>query len=473
MLSRTEPVQPQAETTPPEQMGDGHDSGTPTVAETPYVEQAEPVQPQSQIAAPEPMDDRQWEDVKNADMATVASTQYVEQFEHVCKHAELTWSVLQDYEKMTGIKMIGLFEPGGDGKMKLYCVCDNEHMLPEAVYTNILAKGYICCPFCFVEMHTELGRELEVYRRDQLDEHLRLPPEIPHVFKRTKHMIQTYLLHRAAFDDINNPRYASLRGDFLSDIGSFTFEWHFQKDAIIFDWTEAYFIASTRCDEFYKLFLDILQGPIVQRDGVHSHKHDYYNMIEGLRDFLRSRMLTTYKAEIAQEGNELARVYQQIGHAPDSLENSLVGVAAHHDMWDHVQSMLTAIPSLANFIHTNKESVLSIAVQRNQTPTVACLLAAGANADGYTAKKDSLVAVAAYQNQWQIVELLLDAGASINSSIFDESLISIAVQRNVPDISFLLDRGPIASTTTASGESLGVVAAKLRNWHTVATLCYL
>jgi len=38
-------------------------------------------------------------------MVTMATTQYVEQFEHVCKHAELTWSVHQDYERMTGIKM--------------------------------------------------------------------------------------------------------------------------------------------------------------------------------------------------------------------------------------------------------------------------------------------------------------------------------------------------------------------------------
>jgi len=49
------------------------------------------------------------------------------------------------------------------------------------------------------------------------------------LFKNTRAMIETYLLHCAKFADINNPHCAAFRSNFLSELQSFTFLWKYSS----------------------------------------------------------------------------------------------------------------------------------------------------------------------------------------------------------------------------------------------------
>ena len=140
-----------------------------------------------------------------------------------------------------------------------------------------------------------------------------------------------------------------------------------------------------------------------------------------------------------------------------------IGDAAQENRWEIVKSMALQDNSLANQTCPNNESILSIAVQRNQTDAAAVLLNCGAIADSNTANGEPLVIYAMRNGHKDMVEKLLSAGAdrgavsafAVSTTAAGEALVAEAASSgNWPSVLVLLDYGADIRSLTLSGESL-------------------
>jgi len=231
------------------------------------------------------------------------------------EHDTLYMHEQEKYEHETGRRMIGLFEADDDGRQRLYEICNNGHMLPTKNHEKLLAAGTQKCPYCSFQIHKfriypdgyiYRGRSMTVYRREELDESYRLPPCIPNLFKHMTKLFQQYMLFPDTFADINNPGRLHFRGDVLSDLQSFAFEWDLTLKTGTFDWNERHFIASTRCDELLRKFLDVVQG----MDCVGKVDEQRRFIRDQLIDFMRSEKMAAYHAELARDVSDIAHVHR-------------------------------------------------------------------------------------------------------------------------------------------------------------------